>query len=211
MKRKTWTKADIELLRRDYPDTPSKILADRFDCTVRAVYGKARALGVCKTQAYMNSPHAYKFRQGDNTGNAFKFKPGHRPHNKGKKGWQAGGNAHKTQFKPGYRSHTWQPIGTERICKDGYLQRKVTDTRHSPRDWVGVHIILWKEHRGEIPKNHMVVFRNGDKKDLQIDNLELITRAENMQRNSIHRYPPALKETIKLAGKLRRTIHEKQN
>lgn len=48
-----------------------------------------------------------------------------------------------------------------------------------------------------------------------IDNLELITRAERMRRNSIHRYPPELKSAIRVISKLKRTIqeveHEKQD
>ncbi|EPB7182285.1 TPA: HNH endonuclease [Pseudomonas aeruginosa] len=41
-----------------------------------------------------------------------------------------------------------------------------------------------------------------------IDNLELITRAERMRRNSIHRYPPELKSAIRVISKLKRTIQE---
>jgi hypothetical protein len=58
------------------------------------------------------------------------------------------------------------------------------------------------------------VFKNGNKQDVRIENLEMISRQELMRRNTIHRYPPALKEVIRLAGKLKRTIedaHEKQD
>ncbi|HHN3384918.1 HNH endonuclease, partial [Pseudomonas aeruginosa] len=36
----------------------------------------------------------------------------------------------------------------------------------------------------------------------------LITRAERMRRNSIHRYPPELKSAIRVISKLKRTIQE---
>ena len=37
-----------------------------------------------------------------------------------------------------------------------------------------------------------------------IENLELLTRAELMNRNSIHRYPRALKFAIRVAAKVKR-------
>lgn len=120
----------------------------------------------------------------------------------GVRGWSAGGRVRETQFKPGGRPHSWLPIGSERTSKDGYLQRKVTDTGYPPRDGVGVHILIWREHCGEIPPGHVVVFRDRNKHNLQLGNLELISRAENCRRNSIHRYPPELKEVIRLQKRL---------
>lgn len=185
-KRKIWSTNDNEQMRRDYADTPTHILANRFGCSVGAVYCKADVLGLRKSAAYLAGPAACRLRRGDKIGAA-------------------------TRFELGQRFPTSRPVGAERISQNGYRQRKVTATGYSPRDWVGLHILLWREHRGAVPPGHIVVFRNGNKTDIQIDNLELITRAELMRRNTIHRYPPALKQTIRLAGKLRRKIHEKQD
>lgn len=87
--------------------------------------------------------------------------------------------------------------------------------RLSPRDWKSIHILLWEEHVGPIPIGHCVCFKDNNKQNVVIDNLELITRAERMRRNSIHRYPPELKSAIRVISKLKRTIqeveHEKQD
>lgn len=87
--------------------------------------------------------------------------------------------------------------------------------RLSPRDWKSIHILLWEEHVGPIPTGHCVCFKDNNKQNVVIDNLELITRAERMRRNSIHRYPPELKSAIRVISKLKRTIqeveHEKQD
>lgn len=215
MRRKNWTTKEVEILRQDYPDTSTKVLAERFSATVDAVYRKAWALGLKKSAKYLASPAACRLRRGDNVGKAFRFRPGHKPHNTGKKGWQAGGNARKTQFRPGHRggkaAALYRPIGAERITKDGYLQRKMNDDMPLQRRWKMVHNLIWEEANGPIPKSHIVVFLNGNKQDLRLDNLELISRKENMRRNTIHRYPPELKSTIRLAGKLRRAIDEKQD
>ena len=48
------------------------------------------------------------------------------------------------RFKPGNRPWTHRPVGAQRITKDGYLQRKVSDTGYTPRDWTGEHILMWE-------------------------------------------------------------------
>nr|WP_288356107.1 HNH endonuclease signature motif containing protein [uncultured Pseudomonas sp.] len=89
-----------------------------------------------------------------------------------------------------------------RFSKEGYLQRKVTDTGYPPRDWKGVHILLWEEAHGPVPSGHCLAFRDGNKRNITLENLELITRAERMRRNTIHRYPPELKGAIRTLGRL---------
>lgn len=213
MTQRIWTATDIEILRKEYQDTPTKTLAERLGVSAAAVYSKAYGLGLKKSKAYLDSPAAC--RLDGFVGSSCRFKKGHKPHNAGKKGWQAGGNARKTQFQPGHRggkaAALYKPIGSERITMDGYLQRKVNDGMPLQQRWKMVHNLIWEEAMGSIPKGHIVVFRNGNKQDLCVENLELISRAENMRRNTIHRYPPELKSTIRLAGKLRRAIDEEQN
>ncbi len=59
-----------------------------------------------------------------------RFKPGNLPHNCGKP-FHAGGRSVETQYQPGNRSGAaialYRQIGAERVTRDGYLQRKVTD------------------------------------------------------------------------------------
>lgn len=209
MTRKHWTAADIELLRAEYPDTPTAVLADRFGVTERAVYNRARKLGLKKSDAYLASPAACRLRRGDNIGGATRFPPGHRPHNAGLKGWRAGGRSAVSQFKPGNRPHTWQPIGSERTTDEGYLQRKLTDTGNTRRDWVCLHVLAWEAVHGPVPRGQIVVFKNRDKRDIRLENLELITRAENMRRNSIHRLPKELADVCRLKGALQRAIEKR--
>ena len=78
-----------------------------------------------------------------------------------------------------------------------------------------MHILLWEGHYGPVPINQCVCFMDGNKAHIALDNLELLTRAERMRRNTIHRYPEELKSAIRAIGKLKRTIreaeHEKQD
>ncbi|WP_339885381.1 HNH endonuclease signature motif containing protein [Vreelandella maris] len=138
-----------------------------------------------------------------------KFKPGAKTWNAGKKGWQAGGRSKETQFKKGERpSNTWRPIGAERLSKDGILYRKVADTGVKKADWKAVHVLVWEEHNGPLPDGLIVVFIDRDRENFAPDNLEAVTRAENMKRNSIDRYPPEYRRSAITLGWFKRKLNK---
>ena len=207
--KRRWTSQEIEVLRAEYPDRKTVLVAKKLGRSERSVFAKAAALGLQKTEEYLASPDACRLRRGQGRGIQHRFPKGHTPWNAGRKGWSAGGKSRETRFKKGEKPWTWKPIGSERVTKDGTLQRKVSDTGYPPRDWVAVHALLWREANGEIPEGHIVVFRNGDKSDIRMDNLELITRAENMRRNSYHNYPKEIATLIQLRGAINRQINKR--
>jgi hypothetical protein len=211
-RRENWTPDQEQQLIRLYPDTPMPELERIFSRPDRAIYSKAAALGLKRSAEYMASEHACRLRKGDNVGAEFRFKKGNVTWNKGMKGWSAPGTE-ATQFKPGQvngrAAQLLMPIGAERITKDGIRQRKVRSDGPPQARWKSVHEIIWEEHHGPRPKGCLVVFKDRNRSNLTIENLELITRAENCQRNSIHRYPPELKQAIRKLSKLKRAIEDK--
>jgi hypothetical protein len=207
--RKLWQPWEIDLVTELYPHVETSVIAWFCDCSPSAVYSRAGALGLKKDRATV-AQVARERMTPDHPGRAHQFTKGQVPFNKGLKGINYPGSV-PTQFKPGQKPHSWAPIGTERISKGGYMQRKVSDTGYRRRDWIAVHILVWQEHTGQqLPKGHAVVFRDRDVKNLDPANLECITRAELMARNTIHRYPKPLKHAIRLVKKLQRTVNEKQ-
>jgi hypothetical protein len=211
--RKMWTAQEDERMRELYPDAPPAALCAEFKRSINAIYNRARLLGLRRSRKYLESPHACRLRRDRSIGQATQFKPGDKPWNTGMKGY-APPESEATRFPKGHMPHNWVPVGTEVINDEGYLKRKVTDTRCTRTDWKFVHVMIWEQHHGPVPKGHAVVFLNRNKTDLRIENLEILTRAELMRRNSIHRYPEELRQVMKLAGKLRRTIEaqrEEQN
>jgi HNH endonuclease len=213
--RRIWEPWELEFLHTTYPSVSTEELAQRLRRSVAAIYGRAALMGLHKSEEYLAGPHACRLRRGDDVGAACRFQRGHVPANKGlrRPGWSRGRMA-ETQFKPGARPHTWKPIGSTRLTRDGYLQRKISDTGYPPKDWVGVHILLWEEAHGPIPKGHALVFKDRNKSHICLDNLELITRRELMRRNTIHHYPPELADVIRLGATLKRKLrrmHEEQN
>lgn len=204
--RAVWTDEQTAIVRARYPNEKTETIALDVGKTTEQVFRRAITLGIKKTESYLASPDACRLRRGEHVGLATQFKKGSVPVNKGVKGIRYPGTE-ATQFKKGEHPHTWLPIGSERWSSDGYLRRKMTDTGYPPRDWVAVHILLWQARHGAIPKGHKVVFKDGDKKNIAPENLDLLTNAEMMKRNSVHNLPKELKQVIQLTGALKRRIN----
>ncbi len=134
-------------------------------------------------------------RNGWLTGRDGKFKKGQKPHpNAGTKG------PNSTSFKPGNRPKNWRPVGAKRTTVDGYIEIKTAD----PNQWESLHTVLWQQAHGKIPENHVVAFKNGDKTDIRLENLELLTRAENMCINKLKtsEYSGEARDATRTLGKL---------
>lgn len=192
---KRYSPQDDEDLRRLYPHNSIDTLMRIFGRSDKSITARAHKLGLVKAPDY-EPP-----RRGC-------FVKGQRPWNKGKHHSPAG--SEKGRFKPGNRPHTWVPIGHERVSKEGILERKVTDEGPAKDHFQSVHSILWEEHHGAIPEGHIVRFKDGDKRNFDIDNLELVSRAENMHRNSYHRYGPEIAGLYQLKGVLTRKMNQRR-
>lgn len=202
-----WTPEQVEQLKRLFPHESTKAVAEALGKSISTVNNKAYGLGLKKSRKYLESqkPGWLTGEQGED----YRFKKGQEAWNKGKS-YVAGGRSAETRFKKGEKPHTWLPVGSERITKDGIRQRKVTDSGYPPNDWKSVHSLLWEEHHGPIPKGHVVVFRNGNREEIRIENLEMITRGELARRNSIHRYPEELKQLMRISGRLKSAIRKQE-
>jgi HNH endonuclease len=218
MNGKLWSERDIEILRKLYPHRSTAAIARRLRCSPHRVYAKAAHLRLEKTKEYLDSPEACRLRRGDDIGAAFRFAKGHVPANEGlrRPGWYRG-RMRETQFKKGVRTgiaaKLWKPIGTILADREGYLRIKVRErTSYAeepgwhPNVWPLLSHHVWQQHHGPIPNGHLVVFKDRDRSNCVIENLELITLAENMRRNSVHKLPPELKQVIQLNGVLKRQI-----
>jgi len=93
------------------------------------------------------------------------------PWNKGLKGIEGEYRKNETSFKSGKNHPKYKPIGSERVERDGYIVMKVAD-----RKWQQKHRFLWERDNGKIPKGHVVIFGNGNKRDFRPENLILVSR-----------------------------------
>ena len=221
-KRKWGQKEDAQL-RALYPNTPTKEIGEEMGRPFWCIYGRAAKLGLRKTQEYLNSPAACRLRRGDNVGAAFRFKKGMIPQNKGlrRPGWAPGRMA-ETQFKKGERrgvaAKNWCPIGTIRPDSEGFLRIKVREGVKGEaygfgnvKIWPLLNRHVWESHRGPIPSGHIVVFKDGNRANCAFENLELISFADNMRRNTVHNLPKPLSQVIQLRGALTRKLRRLTN
>lgn len=206
--RRFWTAEEDEVLRRLYPVTLTRDLALQMGCKTDSLYNRAGLLGIRKTAEWKASKEACKLRRNPEVGEPTRFKKGHTTWNKGLKhppGW-APGRMRETQFKKGNLPWTWVPVGSKRYSKEGYLEIKFREREGRFRNWKGAHILLWEKNHGPVPPGHKVVFRDGDKAHIVLENLELISDVEMMRRNSMHNLPEELFKVIQLTGALKRRI-----
>lgn len=216
----TWTARDLATLKALYPDLPATEVAHRLGRGLRSIYNAANKHGLRKSVAFFASDKSGRIERArtDPRMTGTQFKRGHETWNKGKKGWQSGGRSAETRFKKGCRlgaaQHNYVPIGTERICADGYVERKVTDdpSMYPARRWIAVHRIVWESERGAVQPGYIVVFKPGMRttivSEITADRLETISRAENMRRNTYHKYPKEIARAIQLRGALNRKINK---
>lgn len=224
MNRRPWTDAERAEVARRYPNECTEAIARDLGRSVESVYYVAQKAGLKKTLQFMREVHGATLKRP--AGQSSRFKPGHTTWNKGKPGSTGlHPNTRRTQFKPGRapeEARNYRPIGSERITKDGYLERKVSDdtTAVPARRWIAVHRLVWEAANGPIPPGHIVVFRRGmattNRDEITLDRLELITRSENMQRNTRHNLPEEINSIITARARLVRAInkrlrHEEQN
>ena len=212
---KRWGEVERLLLLANYADSRTDDLAKVLGRPVGHIYQMADRLGLRKSAAYLESDNACRIQRGKQheSMKATQFKPGSVSWNKGKH-YVAGGRSAETRFKAGAQPQTWRAIGTYAVDGDGLLKLKVSDLRDPPRrDWIYVHRQVWERANGPIPPGGIVRFKEGrktaDKALIVPDALELVTRAENLRRNSVHNLPKELALLVQLRGALNRQINRK--
>lgn len=112
-----------------------------------------------------------------NSGLTGRFEKGHTSWNKGTKGLT---HANKTSFKKGNIPQNHKPVGYERVNVDGYVEIKVAE----PNIFKLKHRVIYENIYGKIPDNHNVVFADGNKLNLDPDNLILVSKSEMLIMNN---------------------------
>lgn len=222
MSGRTWTDAEDAVLRARFPHERSAVIAADIGRSVTAVSARGHKLGLRKSDAFLTGPESGRIRPASEVGAGYRFPPGCVPYNKGikrGKGWAPGRMA-EGQFKPGERrgmsNINWRPVGTVMTDSDGYLRLKVREPLPGERSgygnpmvWRQLHRHIWEQAHGPIPARHHLRFKDGNKQHCDLDNLELVTQAEMMRRNSVHNLPEPLRKTIQVLGALNRQIRRR--
>lgn len=74
--------------------------------------------------------------------------------------------------------------------------------------WTPLHRFIWEMINYPISGKMNLVFKDHDTLNCELKNLELLTDAQLMKRNSYHNYPEPIARTIQLSGALTRQINK---
>ncbi len=112
----------------------------------------------------------------------------------------------KTRFKKGNQPHnTAKKNGVIRLRKDTKTGISYKYIRVSLGEWELYQRYVWQKANGPIPEGYCIRFKDSDSQNCELENLELISRAENLQLNW-HNYPENLKKAIKLTNKIQKEL-----
>ena len=212
--RKPWTKEALDCLISLYPDFTAKEISEVTGMGQSSVYQKAIKLGLKKSEAFNKSIYSGRLSRATHNFAATQFKKGQKPFNKGKKleefmSEEGIMTIKKAWFKRGHLPHNTLHDGEITIRRDKY-NHTYKYIRLALGIWKPLHVHNWESRYGSIPEDHVVIFRTPDRMNCDISNLELVSRAELMERNTIQRYPAELQLTMKYLSKLKREINGKE-
>jgi phosphotransferase system IIB component len=198
-----YSKTEIAILKKYYPKKGSRFCAEQIlknlgiERNVTALKQKAMRLGLKLENPSNNPSH---------------FKKGHVPHNVGKRmSLDVYDKVSKTFFKAGRHPHnTREELAiSKRWDNSGCFYWYI---RMSIKDWQLLHRVIYGNyHNIKLTSNHVITFVDGNHDNISPDNLLLISRDENMNRNNprLH-YPKEVVDIIRLNNKLKRKINAKK-
>jgi len=176
--RTVWTDEVIEFMKCNYKGNDNielaRLLNEKFNMNTTADK-------VCMAKANLIRRYGINLRTGINKGC---YRKGIAPTNKGKK-WddyltkEQQEKARKTCFKKGNIPINHREVGSERINVDGYHEIKVEE----PNKWKLKHRVIYEQYYGEIPKGIKIIFADGNKNNLNINNLIAVSSAEELHLN----------------------------
>lgn len=202
-----------EIIRQRFPHERTQSIADDLGLSYSQVANRAFTMGLKKTLEFKKSESSGRTNL-LKAGKKFRFKKGNVPFNKGKEmPAEIYEKVKATMWKKGNRPHNWRPNGSIVERKDTdlsgrvYLYYKLADSK-----WILYHNKVWIDHNGPIPKGSLIRFIDGNTRNCDISNLEMVSMKDNMAMNTIQRFPEEIQQIIKLTSKLNKKINgKKQN
>lgn len=207
MTKKYWTEEETKLFKEVYPNMFSEEVAKIFNCNVRQVYNYASKIKIKKSIEWQRQELQRQAIRLKFAGINQRFKPGQIPPNKGQKmdadQYQ---KCKVTFFAKGNEPHNTKWDGYERVTVDDYVEVRISKGKFKMK-----HRLIWEQAYGPMPKGTIIIFKDKNRRNFALDNLEAITLKENMERNRMTKYPPELRNLIKLNNKLKKKLNEKQD
>ena len=202
---------EIEIMMKLYANTRTDIIAKKLNRSDKCIYSHANKLGIKKNPEFLHSADCGIFFPGHQKGNKTQYKKGNIPYNKGKKmSKETREKVKHTFFQKGHKPHNEKfdgYISTRKHKKTGTIYKVI---RVSLGHFKYLHVYNWEKKNGPVPEGFIVIFKDGDTMNCDSENLKIITKAENMNRNSLYNYPEEIQQLIHTRGQLTRQINKRQ-
>ena len=116
-----------------------------------------------------------------------------------------------TMFKKGNTPANARTIGSERVDKDGYILIKIQNG-HKNKNWIRKHRYLYEQAYGKVPKGYKVIFADGDIRNFDLNNLILVSDAEEliMNRNKLFKEDTELTKAGVVVAKLLDKVNKRK-
>lgn len=202
---KRYTEKEDSIIREMFADFTFNQIGEKLNRSFGSVASRARKLGLEHSPEKKRERMMKGIRKGWENSKKTRFRKGQISHNKGMKMTpEQRKKFEHTFFKKGQIPHNHVPVGSTITTNDGYLKIKTAE----PNKWQFLHRYNWEKENSHVPTGMIVVFKDNNKLNCDPPNLELITRSENMSRNTIHNYPEEIVAATMAMGRLTREINK---
>lgn len=186
-----FTQQDDDFIRANIDLLPSTKIAEKLGRIPNVIRGRYKKLGIAPSDAARA-----KFQESG------RFKKGQASINKGvKMSPEVYEKVKGSFFKKGNKPFNLKTDGYRSVDSNGYERIKING------QFQFTHVYLWTNEHGPIPKDHIVIFIDGDKSNLQLSNLEVISKAEQAVRNRwVAKYPREIQRVEYLRMQLKQKI-----
>ena len=166
-----------------------QIIPGHEESEIRAMFLEKFSIELSESQIG-NFKSKYKIYSGTHGGC---FKKGQVPMNKGKKmSPEIYEKAKATMFKSGNIPRNHRAVGSERVNVDGYVEVKIAE----PNKWKLKQRLVYEEYYGvTLTSNDVIIFLDGNRQNLDINNLYKMTRAALARYNQDGLYSDNLEQS----------------
>lgn len=211
IKRRLWPDQERQVMINMFANNYTETICEMLNRSYCSISNQAFLMGLKKSDAFIKMELKKQAERLRIIGVAGRYKKGREPENKGKKmPSEVYEKVKHTMFKKGQQPHNsykdWNEVlRTDKKGKDYFMIKLPNEKKLKYK-----HTWIWETNNGKVQKGFNVVFKDGNQLNCILENLECISNAELMQRNTIHRFPAELKNTIRLVNKLKRNINAKE-
>ena len=206
-----FSKDEDKIIKELYSNTKTKAIAEKLKRSIYSIYNRANILNLKKSPEFLASPECGRLYPGHNKGKSTQYPKGHVPANKGKKiSAELRKKLKHTFFQKGHKPANTKFNGYISLRKDKRSGITYKVIRVSEGNFKHLHVHSWEKENGPVPEGFIVAFKTTDTMNCDKENLELITRAESMKRNSLYNYPEEIQQLIHTRGQLTRQINKRQ-